>query len=45
MPTLSPAKGLEGLKKSPTVGMKLGRSKMEVVQNFNLEVGKREPNF
>ena len=45
MPALSPTEDLEGLEESPTVGMKLGRSKMEVVQNFNLEVGKREPNF
>jgi hypothetical protein len=45
MPALSPAEDLEGLKKSPTIRMKLGRSEMKVVQNFNLKVGEREPNL
>ena len=45
MPALSPTEDLKGLEESPTVGMKLGRSKIEVMQNFNLEVEKTEPNF
>ena len=45
MPALSPAKDLEGLKKSPTVGVKLGRSEMEVMQNFNLKVRERKSNL
>ena len=45
MLALSPTEDLEGLEESPTVGMKLGRSEMEVMQNFNLEVRKRELNF
>jgi hypothetical protein len=45
MPALSPAKDLKGLKKSPTIRMKLGRSEMKVVQSFDLEVGEGEPNL
>jgi hypothetical protein len=45
MPALSPTEDLEGLEESPTVGMKLGRSKVEVMQNFNPEVRRREPNL
>ena len=44
MPAFGPAKDLKGLKKSPTVRMKLGRSEMKVVQNFNLKVRERKPN-
>ena len=45
MPAFSPAKDLKGLEKSPTVRMELGRSKVKVVQNFNLKVRERKPNL
>jgi hypothetical protein len=45
MPALGPTKDLKGLEKSPTIRMKLGWSEMKVVQNFNLKVRERKPNF
>ena len=44
-PAIGLAKDLKGLEKPPTVRMKLGRSKVKVVQNFNLKVGERKPNL
>jgi hypothetical protein len=45
LPAFRSAEDLKSLEESPTIRMKLGRSEVKLVQNFNLEVGEGKPNL